>query len=120
MMRRSSGRGFERTFSVDGALHGGTRPHAASLRGTYPRGLRQMAKDTKTKSVAVLATSDGAGGMTQIVDRRFETGDWPISFEVPMPDADTWLQYLQAECTKRGWNSGSMGQLGAKENSGSI
>jgi hypothetical protein len=58
--------------------------------------------------------------MAQVQDRRFEAGDWPICFDVPNEQADTWLQYLSAECGRRGWNCTSFGQLEAKENSGSI
>jgi hypothetical protein len=64
--------------------------------------------------------ADSAGGMAQVQDRRFEAGDWPICFDVPNEQADTWLQYLSAECGRRGWNCTSFGQLEAKENSGSI
>lgn len=58
--------------------------------------------------------------MAQVQDRRFETGDWPIRFEVPNEEADTWLRYFSAECTGRGWSSGGITQLEAKENSGSL
>lgn len=80
-----------------------------------------MAKEgTKAKSKATVMVADGAGGMAQVQDRRFEAGDWPIRFEVPKAQADTWLQYFSAECAKRGWSCASFGQLQAKENSGSI
>ena len=58
----------------------------------------------KAKPKATIKTADGAGGMAQVQDRRFEVGDWPIRFEVPTEQANTWLQYLTAECRKRGWN----------------
>jgi hypothetical protein len=74
----------------------------------------------KAKSKAMIMVADGAGGMTQVVDRRFEKDDWPIRFEVVKEEADTWLQYLSAECRKRGWSSGGIGQMEAKENSGSL
>jgi hypothetical protein len=46
----------------------------------------------KTKPRAAIMVADGAGGMTKIEDRRFETGDWPIQFQVPEGDqADTWM-----------------------------
>ncbi len=65
--------------------------------------------------------ADSAGEMTQVQDRRFEkTSDWPVRFEVPKEQADTWLQYFSAECAKRGWSCTSFGQLESKENSGSI
>ena len=64
-------------------------------------------------------TADGKGGMTPLEDRRFEAGAWPIEFDVPNGEADTWFHYLSAECEKRGWNCGTIQQVGAKENSGS-
>ncbi len=74
----------------------------------------------KAKSKAIITAADGAGGMAQVQDQRFEAGDWPIRFDVPKEQADTWLQYFSAECAKRNWNCTSFGQLEAKENSGSI
>jgi hypothetical protein len=38
----------------------------------------------KTKSKAIVSVADGAGGMMEVKDRRFENGDWPIKFEVPV------------------------------------
>lgn len=74
----------------------------------------------KAKSKAIITAADGAGGMTQIQDRRFENvRDWP-SFEVPKEQADTWLHYLSTECQRRGWGCSSVGQRDGKENSGSI
>ena len=75
---------------------------------------------TKRKSKAIIMVADGAGGMKQVVDRRFEPGEWPISSEVPAELADSWLKYLAAECGKRGWSCSSFAQMDAKENSGSI
>ena len=76
----------------------------------------------KAKSKATLLVADGAGGMVQVQDRRFqaEAGNWPVSFEVPQEQADTWLRYLQAACERRDWISSSMAQLEARQNSGSI
>lgn len=74
----------------------------------------------KAKSKAIIMVADGAGGMTQVEDRRFEKDDWPIRFDVPKEEADTWLQYLSAECGRRGWSTGGIGQMEAKENSGSL
>ena len=74
----------------------------------------------KAKPKAAIMVADGAGGMVQVQDRRFEMGDWPIRFEVPKEQADTWLRYLYAECERRRWSSGGIGQLEARENSGSI
>lgn len=74
----------------------------------------------KSKPKAIMMVADGAGGMTEVKDRRFEAGDWPIQFDVPKKEADTWLQYLSAECQKTKWNCPSIVQLDAKENSGSV
>src|SRR5947209_2900911 len=81
-------------------------------------GRLQMAK-AKSKATAMVA--DGAGGLMQVPDRRFEPpGDWLIRFEVPREHADIWLKYLYAECHRRRWSSGGIGQMEARENSGSI
>ena len=74
----------------------------------------------KSKSKAMIMVADGTGGMTQVKDRRFEAGDWPIRFTVPKEQADTWLRHLSAECQKTKWNCSSIVQLDAKENSGSV
>lgn len=74
----------------------------------------------KAKSEAIFMTADGAGGMAQVRDWRFEAGGWPIRFDVPKDQADSWLQYFSAECVSRGWTSGGIAQLEAKENSGSL
>ena len=74
----------------------------------------------KAKPKAKMMVADGAGGMVQVQDRRFEAGDWPIRFEVSKEQADTWLRYFYAECERREWSSSGIGQLEARENSGSI
>jgi hypothetical protein len=74
----------------------------------------------KAKSKATIMVAGADGGMAQLHDRRFVAKDWPIQFDVPKEHADTWLEYLTAECTKRGWSSGSIGQLEARENSGTV
>lgn len=74
----------------------------------------------KAKSKTIIVAADGAGVMAQVQDRRFETDNWPIRFDVPKEEADTWLQYLSAECGRRGWSSGGIAQMEAKENSGSL
>jgi len=74
----------------------------------------------KRKSKAKIAVADGTGGMVTAEDHRFED-DWPIKFEVPRGNqADTWLRYLQDECRRRSWASSRLGQIEARENSGSI
>jgi hypothetical protein len=75
----------------------------------------------KTKSRAVIKVADGRGGMVQVQDRRFEkTRDWPVRVDVPVEQADTWLEYLYAECERRGWSSNTISQLEAHENSGTV
>jgi hypothetical protein len=76
----------------------------------------------KTKSRAILSVADGAGGMMEVKDRRFENGDWPIKFEVPVEQeqADCWPRYLRAGCHRRGWASSALGQLERAANSGTI
>ena len=75
----------------------------------------------KMKSATILV-ADGAGGMMKLEDRRFETGEWPIAFEVPYEreQADRWQRYLRAENYRRGWSSGGLGQIERAENSGTI
>jgi hypothetical protein len=73
----------------------------------------------KTKSKAIISVADGAGGMVEVKDRRFENGDWPIRFEVPVEQeqADRWPRYLGAGCHRHGWASSGLGQLERAENS---
>ena len=77
---------------------------------------------SKTKSKTILKTADGRGGMVEIKDRRFESSDWPIKFEVPVDgeQADRWPRYLNAACHRRGWGSSTHAQLERAENSGTI
>jgi len=74
----------------------------------------------KAKPKGRFMVADGSGGMASVMDRRFETCDWPIRFEVPGERADTWFRYFYAECERRGWSSSGVGQIEARENSGSI
>ena len=74
----------------------------------------------KQKSSAQIHVADGAGGMRQVADLRFEAGEWPIRLVVPAKDAETWIAHLNAETEERGWNSSSFSQLGAAENSGTL
>jgi hypothetical protein len=76
----------------------------------------------KSKSKAIFSVADGAGGMMEVKDRRFENGDWPIKFEVPVEreQADRWPRYLSAGCHPRGWSSSALGQIDRAENSGTI
>jgi hypothetical protein len=57
--------------------------------------------------------------MVQVKDRRFERSAWPISFEVPVEQAENWFYYLQSECEGRCWSSAGLSQLEPRENSGS-
>lgn len=64
--------------------------------------------------------SDGAGGVAQFQDRRFENvRKWPGA-NVPAELADTWLKYLSAQCEQRGWRCSAFAQMDRRENSGSI
>lgn len=76
----------------------------------------------RSKSKATIHVADGSGGMMKVEDRRFESAPWPISFEVPKEggQADDWLRYLNAECNRRGWTAGGIGQIERPENSGSL
>jgi hypothetical protein len=60
--------------------------------------------------------------MMEVKDRRFENGDWPIKFEVPVEQeqADLWPRYLGAGCHRHGWASSGLGQLERAENSGTF
>lgn len=72
------------------------------------------------KPSATIHISDGAGSMRQIVDMRFETGEWPIQLKIRAKDAEAWMAHLTAEVEERGWNSGGISQLGSDENRGSL
>lgn len=74
----------------------------------------------KQKPSAQIHVADGAGGMRQVADLRFEGGEWPIKLVVPAKDAETWMAHLNAETEARGWNSSSFSQLDAAENSGTL
>jgi hypothetical protein len=76
----------------------------------------------RKKAKSQIMVADGAGGMMTLEDRRFEKGDWPISFETPVAgeQAARWSRYLKWGCHKRGWSPSSLGQLERQENSGTI
>ena len=74
----------------------------------------------KSKSKATVRLADGAGGMTKVQDHRFDTGEWPIQFQVASEHADAWMRYLNEECSRRGWSHSSFGQIDRSENSGSL
>ena len=52
----------------------------------------------KAKPKATLMVAGADGGLVQLQDRRFVADKWPIQVEVPKEQAETWLQYLSAEC----------------------
>jgi hypothetical protein len=74
----------------------------------------------KQKSSAQFHVADGAGGMRQVADLRFEAGEWPIELVVPANDAESWMAHLDAEAEERGWYSSGLSQLEATENSGTL
>jgi hypothetical protein len=76
----------------------------------------------KRKSRMEIRVADGAGGMMKVEDRRFEKGEWPISFEVSVTNeqADRWSRYLNWSCHRRGWTASKFGQVERAENSGTI
>src|SRR4051812_34653276 len=92
--------------------------HATSRLALGRNGVRELM--AKRKSIAVAFEADGAGGMRAIEDRRFESGAWPISRRVPMPGSETWMQYLSAECGRRGFACSTFGQIDVVENSGTV
>ena len=76
----------------------------------------------RKKARSQIMVADGAGGVMKLEDRRFEKGDWPINFEIPVAgeQPERWSGYLKWGCHKRGWSLSSLGQLGRRENSGTI
>jgi hypothetical protein len=79
-----------------------------------------MHRIVKSKPKAKLKVADGAGGLLEVVDRRFDSSEWPISFQVPASEAEDWFCHLQFECERRGWSSAGMSQQQSRENSGSL
>ena len=77
--------------------------------------------ESKAKLKGTVMVTDGARGMMQVSDHRFdEPARWPISFKVPGEQADAWMDYFSAECGRREWSSSSLHQIEASENSGTI
>jgi hypothetical protein len=76
----------------------------------------------RKKSKAQLMVADGAGGMMTLEDRRFDKGEWPITFEIPIEgeEAERWGRHLSWGCYDWGWSSSSFGQVERRENSGTI
>ena len=79
-----------------------------------------MNRIVRSKPKAKLKVADSAGGMLEVVDRRFDNTEWPISFQVPAAEAENWFEHLQFECERRGWSGVGMSQLQSRENSGSL
>ena len=63
--------------------------------------------------------ADGKGGMVELRDQRFFSGDWPVRTKISADQADCWFRALSAEIQSMGWSSGSLAQLDRNENSGS-
>jgi hypothetical protein len=76
----------------------------------------------KRKPRTQISVADGAGGMMPVEDRRFERGDWPISFDIPVAQeqSERWSRYLSWECNRRGWSPSQLSQVDRAENSGTI
>jgi hypothetical protein len=75
---------------------------------------------TKQKPSAQIQIADGAGGMRQIADLRFEADEWPIEFVIPSKAADNWMAHFNAEVGERGWSSSGLAQLDRAANSGTL
>lgn len=80
--------------------------------GCVVAGRPHIAGMAKSKSKAIISVANVAGGMMEVKDRRFENGDWPIKFEVPVEQeqADRWPRYLRAACQRRGWGHQRLGK----------
>jgi hypothetical protein len=74
----------------------------------------------QTKPGARIRVADGAGGLREVADHRFEPGDWPITVRILANEAEAWIAHLDAAAEVHDWSSSSLGQLQAEENSGSI
>src|SRR5215472_720777 len=74
----------------------------------------------KKKPAAKLMAAGPNGEMVEVEDHRFDTDAWSISLVVPDSAADDWLRSFYAECERNGWSSHGMGQMEARENSGTI
>ena len=72
------------------------------------------------KSGARLRVLDGAGGLREVGDHRFDGTPWPIELRIAAEDAQAWMAHVAAEAETRGWGSAAIGQLDADQNSGSL
>lgn len=75
---------------------------------------------TRRKSAAVVVVANGEGGMRQLEDLRFESGEWPIEFVIASDAAEAWMAHLTAEIEERGWSSSGISQVHPTENSGTL
>ncbi len=75
---------------------------------------------SQKKLAATILVSDGAGGMRELSDHRFDVAHWPINASIPAAHAHDYLAHLRAECGARSWSSAQMSQLDPDENSGSM
>jgi hypothetical protein len=49
----------------------------------------------RQKAKSLIKVADGTGSMMEVKDRRFEGGNWPIHFEIPVQEqADRWSRYV--------------------------
>ena len=71
-------------------------------------------------SNATIFVADGAGGMRQVVDHRFDEQEWLIREAVAAAQAETWMAHLSAESQERGWSTSSIGQIAAEFSSGAM
>jgi hypothetical protein len=76
----------------------------------------------RKKARSIIKVADGTGNMMEVKDHRFQGGDWPILFEIPVDQeqADRWSRYLAWGCHRRGWSPSQLSQLDRAENSGTI
>lgn len=69
---------------------------------------------------ATLRVTDGAGGLRNVHDHRFDEHAWTYRCEVPAGQAEDWMAHLGAVESDRGWSGSGLTQLEAAETSGSI
>jgi hypothetical protein len=67
-----------------------------------------MPRIIRSKPKSKIMVADGAGGLLEVVDRRFDRCEWPISFQVTAAEAENWFRHLEFECERRGWSSAGM------------
>lgn len=75
---------------------------------------------TKRKPTATILVADGEGGMREVAELRFDSGDWAIELAISADSAVAWMAQLHAEIEERGWSASGIWQLDPGENSGSL